>query len=507
MRDLLAAIDGLPSRRILVLGDVILDRYTSGEAKRVSPEAPAVVLRVDQVEARLGGAAAVAGLLRALGAEVTLAGVVGHDTAGHTLRQIAVEVGIEVHALLPVADRPTTIKERFLGRSPHRTPQQILRVDHEATHDVPPGVVAELGALLTERPLDYDAVLISDYAKGVCVPELLAGVMAAARRHGLPVIVDPARRSDYARYRGASVVKPNRVEAELATGISIHVPTDAFQAGDALRRTCDCDAVVVTLDRDGMAVVEGVEPPRVLPAQVREVTDITGAGDTALASLGLALASGLPLVTAAQLAIVASGLQVERLGVAAITRDELRASLASRVAGDDKLVTLEQMAVLATDYRARGLRVVFTNGCFDLLHVGHVASLQEAAALGDLLVVAINSDASVCRLKGPMRPIVGERDRAALLAALGCVDHVLVFDDPTPHALLRSIRPDVLVKGGDYRVEQVVGREIVWEYGGQVRVVANVPGVSTTSILRRLAVGDASGEIGTPRPQPSGAGE
>ena len=390
------------------------------------------------------------------------------------------------------------------------------------------------GAIEQELP-NVDAVLISDYAKGVCTPELLARVIGAARERGLPVLVDPARIGDYERYRGATLVKPNRRETELVTGRAIHSPTDALEAGRELVRRYDFQAVVVTLDGDGMALVTADGTAEHVPTRPRQVSDITGAGDMVLAVLGLCVGgkskSGrveeskgrrvqeskskgvggrLGLREAVELANVAAGLEVERVGVVTVTRREIAQAaglevapgrrtgvpdaLSSRAAptpvrrpGATKIVTLDQMAALAAGYRREGKSVVFTNGCFDLLHVGHVTYLEEAATLGDVLVVAVNSDASVRRLeKGPERPIVPEADRAAMPAALGCVDHVLIFDEATPHRLLEAIRPDVLVKGGTYAVEQVVGREIVERYGGRVCVTGMQPGVSTTKLVAEI---------------------
>jgi D-beta-D-heptose 7-phosphate kinase/D-beta-D-heptose 1-phosphate adenosyltransferase len=362
------------------------------------------------------------------------------------------------------------------------------------------------------RPLlrGVNAVLISDYAKGTCTPGLLERIIHAARERGLPVLVDPARISDYSRYQGATLVKPNRRQAGLATGRAIRSPADALDVGRELVQRYGFEAVVVTLDGEGMVMVTADGTAEHVPTRPRQVCDITGAGDMALAMLGICGAAGMSVRESVELANVAAGLEVERLGVAPVTRAEIAAALRhsgtrassrdgspsrpGRIRNPDqrqaaspgrngKLVTLDEMVSLAAAYRRDGKTVVFTNGCFDLLHVGHASYLEEAAALGDVLVVGLNSDASVRRLKGPERPIVAERDRAALLAALSCVDHVVLFEEDTPHRLLEAIRPDVLVKGGTYTVDQVVGHEIVERYGGRVCVTSTQPGVSTTKLV------------------------
>jgi D-beta-D-heptose 7-phosphate kinase / D-beta-D-heptose 1-phosphate adenosyltransferase len=587
-------------RRVLVLGDLMLDQYTWGRAERVSPEAPVLVMQAETCDVRLGGAGAVAGLLRGLDAEVLLAGVVGDDPEGRIVRHLLDQAGIEGRLVQTDAHRPTTHKHRFLATVEQRQPHQILRVDHERTHPLAPEIAASLAeaillcAGLRPRTDSYrrsqasgrpavggsgevgrpapsavagsdevrrltpsghvDAVLISDYAKGVCTPELLARVIGAAREQGLPVLVDPARIGDYERYRGATLVKPNRRETELVTGRAIHSPADAVEAGRELVRRYDFQAVVVTLDGDGMALVTADGLAEHVPTRPRQVADITGAGDMALAVLGLCVAekskserveeskggrveeyksgrverseSGgdsefppgpglfqggrIGLREAVELANVAAGLEVERVGVVPVTRAEIvhaaglvaspgrgtnasdavrlgGASTPVRRPGSTKVVTLDEMAALAAAYRREGKTVVFTNGCFDLLHVGHVTYLEQAATLGDVLVVAVNSDESVRRLgKGSERPIVSEADRTAMLAALACVDHILIFEEATPHRLLEAIRPDVLVKGGTYAVEQVVGHEIVERFGGRVCVTGMRPGVSTTKLVAEI---------------------
>lgn len=490
MVELFDTLDQLGAPKILVFGDLMLDRYLWGDAERVSPEAPVLVLRTDLEEVRLGGAASVALLLRGLGAEVRLAGVVGNDFAGQTLLKLLAEENIGRALILHDEERPTTTKERFVGRAANRHPHQILRVDRESRAPLNPHLEQQLFQAI-ERELETCLVLlVSDYGKGVCTPWLLQQVITAARARQIPILVDPARGIDYIRYRQATLIKPNRSEAQEATGLQIDTPDQALAAGRLLCERLELQAALITLDRDGMALVPAEEPGELVPTRQREIYDITGAGDMALAALGLCHAARLSWSEAARVANLAAGLEIERLGVTPISRDELKRALQpARPATGSKVVSLEEMIALADAYRHAGKSVVFTNGCFDLLHVGHLTYLEEATALGDVLVVAINSDQSVRRLKGHERPVIPEHDRARLLAGLACVRHVLVFDADTPHDLLRRIRPDVLVKGGTYTPDQVVGREIVQEYGGHVCVAGQVPGISTSRIVSTLRDG------------------
>ena len=486
--DLLAALDRLAHPRILVLGDLILDRYTWGNAERVSQEAPVILLRADRQEMRLGGAGNVCAMLRGLEAEVVAVGVVGEDQDGQQLRRLLDEAGVE-HARVRVdSGRPTTSKERFLGRAQGVHAHQILRVDRETREPVSATLEAQLTSDVLEALEHCDAVLISDYDKGVCTPRLLRTVIDAARSAGIPVVVDPIRSTDYSRYRGATTMTPNRTEAGLATGITIETPEDAFRAGHKLLRSLKLDTCIVTLDKDGMALVESDQRAELHPTRPRAVYDITGAGDMVLAMIGVALASGLSPVDAVRLGNVAGGLEVEKVGVVVIPRHEIREWLWNeRLSSRDKRVDLDTLQRIVEAQRAVGRSIVLTNGCFDLLHVGHVQCLQEAAAQGDVLIVAVNSDASVRRLKGPSRPVIGQRDRAAMLAALDCVDHVLLFEDDTPLEAIRRLRPDVLVKGGTYAAGEVVGRELVESWGGRVHRAAIVEGVSTTALLESLS--------------------
>ncbi len=486
--DLLTALDQLGHPGVLVLGDLILDRYIWGNAERVSQEAPVILLRTDHCEDRLGGAANVANLLVGLEAQVTCAGLIGADADGQALAQALAAAGVNAQGLFVDPARPTTVKQRFIGRAADRHPHQILRVDSEVRDPLPRYLEHALGDWLHDAIGRHAVLLISDYAKGVCTPELLRRAITRARQLGVPVLVDPVRGPGYERYRGATAITPNRVEAETATGVRIAGPSEAYQAGRRLCAQAELDYAVVTLDRDGMALVEPSGNGQTFPTRARAVYDITGAGDMVLAMIGLAWAARLSPHLACQLANVAAGLEVERVGVAIVTRDEVRAQLwADRLPGAAKLLSLENLVRLAEQWRAQGRRVVFTNGCFDLLHVGHVSYLQEARALGDVLIVGVNSDSSVRRLKGPSRPVISQSDRGAMLAALACVDAVVVFEEDTPHALLRKLRPDVLVKGGTYTTDEVVGHEIVTSYGGQVRVTGAIDGISTSQIVASVA--------------------
>lgn len=482
--DLIAALERIGRPRVLVLGDLILDRYTWGDAERISQEAPVIVLRAEQRESRLGGAGNVCQMLRGLEATVTCAGALGKDADGQSLLGLLDEWQVDRQHVLVDASRRTTSKERFIGRAQGRHPHQILRVDSEdrepLAHELEQRLIGRLEALVRE----HDVVLISDYDKGVCTPQLLRATIDACRKAEVPVVVDPIRSADYSRYRGATTMTPNRTEAGLATGTRIATIDDAFRAGEQLCRQLELEMAIVTLDRDGMALVYAGGRGAAFPTRPRAVYDITGAGDMVLAMIGVALASGLSAEDAVRLGNVAGGLEVEKIGVAVIPRSEIRTRLlADLPAASEKVVGLDQLALLLEAHRSAGQKIVLTNGCFDLLHVGHIHCLQEAAGLGDVLIVGLNDDASVRRLKGPGRPVLAERQRAAILAALKCVDYVVVFGDDTPLELLERIKPDVLVKGGTYAPGEVVGHEFVASYGGRVHVTSLVEGISTSGLI------------------------
>ena len=486
--ELIDEMERVGTPRILVIGDLILDRYVWGDAERISQEAPVILLREDKQETRLGGAANVANMLRGLDAEVTLAGVVGNDPDGRLVAAELASAGVDCSALLADDDRPTTCKVRFMGRAQHRHPHQMLRVDREVRHPIASDIAQRLLAAMLPRLHEFQAVLISDYAKGVCTREVVQPLIAAARAIGLPVIVDPAAGGDYNLYRGATGVTPNRSETHKATGIEVRSIAAAYTAGNLLVEKFGLDMAFVTLDRDGIVLARQDAEPVHLPTRVREVYDVTGAGDMVLAMFGLGMAAGIEPSRLCRLANVAGGLEVEQVGVVRISRKEILTDLlhGSR-RSQGKVSSIDELARHVSARRKAGQKVVLTNGCFDLLHIGHLSYLKEAAREGDCLIVAINSDESVRRLnKGPDRPIFDQQYRAEMLAGLEAVDYVVVFGEETPHALLRALRPDVLVKGGTYSDDEIVGREVVLEYGGRVKALGITPGVSTTEIVRRL---------------------
>jgi D-beta-D-heptose 7-phosphate kinase / D-beta-D-heptose 1-phosphate adenosyltransferase len=485
---LIQLVQKLGRPRVLVLGDLILDRYTWGDAERISQEAPVILLREERREARVGGAANVANMLRGLEADVTLAGAIGDDLDGGELRAELERAGVDCGCVFVDADRPTTVKERFIGRAQHRHPHQILRVDREVRVPLGSRQTRELIDKLRRCLPDHQSVLISEYGKGVCTPEICRFVIDAARKEKIPVIVDPSSSGDCRNFVGATAATPNRLETRRATGRAIETIDDAIAAGRRLCAEFGLDHAYITLDSDGIVVATSDGSAEHLATRKREVYDITGAGDMVLAMIGLGSAAGMAPFDLARLANVAGGLEVEQIGVVPISRDEILADLFSggRTASD-KICTLESLEGHVAARRRLGNRVVFTNGCFDLLHVGHISYLQQAAREGDCLIVAINSDASVRQLgKGPDRPIFNEHQRSQMLAALEAVDYVVVFNEATPHALLAKLKPELLVKGGTYAPHEIVGREVVEAYGGQVKALGEIPGMSTTRVLEHV---------------------
>lgn len=485
--DLIELVHRLGQPRVLVLGDAMLDRYVWGDAERISQEAPVVLLRADTREERLGGASSVATMLQALGAKTSIVGVVGSDADGHQVRRTLADLGIDSDGLVADSRRPTTVKERYIGRAQARHPQQMIRVDYECRDAIGDAVERQLADVLASKLRECDIVLVSDYDKGVCTPGMLARTVAAASARGLRTIADPTRGGDYAKYRGCSAITPNRLEAGLATGRTIHTIEDALQSAAELRDRLGLEAGIVTLDKDGMALARRDGRSAVFPTRPRQVYDITGAGDMVMAALGLALAAGAEYGDAIRLANIAGGLEVEKIGVATVSRDEMLADLLQATnRSANKVLPLPLLLADMERRRKSGQKIAFTNGCFDVLHAGHVQYLAEARRQGDCLVVGVNTDASVRQLKGPARPLNALEARATVLAALQDVDYVIPFADATPLTLIHAIRPDVLVKGADYRKAEVVGAEFVERHGGRVHLATLRDGFSTTTLIDRM---------------------
>ena len=454
---------------VLVAGDLMLDRYWSGATRRISPEAPVPVVHVGRTEDRPGGAANVALNLAALGVRTALAGIAGSDEAGDTLLERLACQGIRTRVQRR-ADVPTITKLRVLSHH-----QQLIRLDFEQSL-APPGE-DPLPALVAGLLADADLLLLSDYAKGTLADP--RSLILAARAQGKPVLVDPKGR-DFARYRGATLLTPNRAELEEVVGVCAD-DQELRSRAERLRADLGLEALLVTLGERGMLLLRVGSEPLQLPTQAREVFDVTGAGDTVIATLAGALAAGLALPDACALANRAAGLAVGKLGTATVSAEELeQAHLGLESRG-----VLDQTGLIAAvaAARARGERVVMTNGCFDILHEGHVSYLQQARRLGDRLVVAVNDDASVRRLKGEDRPINGVDQRMAVLAGLAAVDWVCPFGEDTPESLICRVGPDLLVKGGDYSPDQIAGADCVRDRGGEVRVLPFLPGRSTSRII------------------------
>ncbi len=457
--------------RILVAGDLMLDQYSFGPTSRISPEAPVPVVRVTETQARAGGAANVAVNLSSLGAVTTVAGIVGKDANATVLRELLESQGVK-SALAESNDRPTITKLRVLSRN-----QQLLRLDTEEVYAADDASM--VAGILQNELAGNDICILSDYAKGTLGD--VAALIAQCREQGVPVLVDP-KDTDFTAYRGATVLTPNLAEFEVVAGASDTDDRLVSQA-ETLRNELELQALVITLSERGMLVVAADTEAAILPARAREVYDVTGAGDTVIATLAAGVGAGLPILDAAGLANLAAGLVVGKIGVASVTPSELKLALHEHGQGGRGLLARDEAGRVAEEARARGERIVMTNGCFDLLHTGHVSYLQEAKTRGDRLMVAVNTDESVTKLKGKGRPINPLADRMAVLAGLAAVDWVVPFAEETPEQLVAEVLPDVLVKGGDYAPEAVAGGRIVLENGGSVEILSYREGRSTSGIL------------------------
>lgn len=491
MPHLLEHLDRWKPFTALVVGDFMLDQLVYGDAERLSADGPAPVLHARRTEQMPGGSANVCMDLAALGATVKAFGVVGDDQHAVTLLRAMQDAGIDTAGLVRDPSRPTTVKQNLVGLAQSRHPQKMFRLDYESREPLSSAIARQVRAGLESEIAAADAVAIEDYNKGVCSPELCAAVMSLCRRHNKPVLVDPAKLTDYSKYKGCTAITPNRNEAETATALKTHPGADPEHNGAvaaALMAQLDAEAIVLTLDKHGVLLLEKGARPLHVPTVAREVYDVTGAGDMMLAALLAARANNIAWPDAARFANAAAGLAVEVFGVQPIPLEKIHRSLINQHAPrHSKRRTLDEAAIEAAAARREGKKIVFTNGCFDVIHSGHIKLVREAAKLGDLLIIGLNSDASVRRQnKGPDRPINPEDDRADVLSELESVGLVVVFDDDTPMKLLERLKPDVLAKGADYTKDKVVGGSYVESYGGKVALIPIAEGRSTTATVRKL---------------------
>jgi D-beta-D-heptose 7-phosphate kinase/D-beta-D-heptose 1-phosphate adenosyltransferase len=483
---LLKTVTNLGSPSVLLVGDFMLDSYVYGDALRISPEAPVPVLKVVKREFNCGGGGSVAADLAALGAKPVCLGIIGNDTNGTVLAKMLAAAGADIANLLVLDDRPTISKQRLVGLAQHRHRQQLIRIDEEVTEPLEKKYQDEFIRIFNSRLATADIVCLQDYNKGVLSQTLCSELIKLARAAGKKVLVDPSPISDYSKYAGATLITPNRAETSLAVGFAIETLDKAREAADVLAKRLKFDAVVITLDKEG-AWLKTDSISQVVPTVPRTVYDVTGAGDVVLATLAVALAAGCDYVTAVQLANIAGGIEVEKFGVATVTVDEMVNEIISQNRGKSgKIRDIDSLVEELNWHRNQKNTIVFTNGCFDVLHRGHIEFLKFCKSQGNIVVVGLNSDSSVKQLKGPDRPINNQHDRAAVLAALESVDYVATFDEPDPLAIVTKVQPDVLVKGEDWATKGVIGREFVESRGGKVVLAKLVDGKSSSATIEKM---------------------
>ena len=464
------------SPKLLVIGDLMIDHYLWGSCERISPEAPVQVINVKSESVVLGGAGNVINNLCALGAQVDVISVVGGCAISDELKALLTNIQVSTQYLITQKDRITSKKSRIIAAQ-----QQVVRYDRESTDEISSESQKQILASFKSIINNYDGVLLSDYGKGVLTFELTQAIITLANKNGKKVLIDP-KGLDYSRYKGAYLLTPNKKEASEATNINIVDDSSLARAITQLKDECDLDVSLITLSENGVAIYDN--DLRTHPTVAREVFDVTGAGDTVLASLGFALACNIDIDEAIKFSNLAAGVVVGKIGSATATLNEIieYESSLNKSTSDEHIKTLDEILILSKELKSRGKKIIFTNGCFDILHAGHVRYLETAKSYGDVLILGLNSDRSVTALKGEGRPINTQLDRAYILAALEAVDYVVVFDDDTPYDLIKAIKPHILVKGGDYEGKQVVGQDIADE----LKLVQFVDGKSTTKTIEKI---------------------
>jgi len=479
---LLKTVTNLGSPKVLVAGDFMLDVYVYGDALRISPEAPVPVLKVARTDYSCGGAGSVAADIAALGAIPLCVGIKGNDQNGKTLTRKLTEAGVDITGLLTISDRPTITKQRLIGLAQHRHRQQLMRIDQESDEPLSDEQNKTVFQTYEEKLNCADIICLQDYNKGLLTQPVCERMIQLAARAGKKVLVDPCLSSDYSKYTGATLITPNRKEASTAVGFEINTSADAARAAEILFEKLKLKAVVITLDKEG-AYLKTQKISELISTRPRNVYDVTGAGDMVLATLAITLAADCDYKTAVQLSNVTSGIEVEKFGTATVTIEEVINEITGK---SDKLRSIDSLVEELAERRSRNTTVVFTNGCFDVVHRGHIELLKFCKSHGDIVVVGLNSDSSVKAIKGPDRPLNNQYDRAAVLAALGTVGYITIFDEPDPLKLIKKIKPDILVKGQDWAGKTVVGADFVESYGGKVVLAPLVEGKSSTATIEKI---------------------
>ena len=470
----------------MIVGDFMLDIYLYGDALRISPEAPVPVLRVHKTEHSCGGAGSVAADLAELGAIPVCVGIIGDDQNGKILTKMLKEIGADINGLLTVPGRPTTSKQRLIGLAQHRHQQQLFRMDEESTEPLTNQQQEQIIRCYKENLTQVDIVCLQDHDKGLLDVSLCSELIRSAAKTNKKVIVDPCLRSDYSKYTGSTVITPNRQETSLAVGFEINNETQYSKAAQQLLEKLRLQAVVITLDKAG-AYLKTKDKGRIIPTRPRDVYDVTGAGDMVLSTLAMTIAAGCDYDTAVELANIAGGIEVEKFGNKTVTVEEMIDEIISQKRADSgKICSSDLLTDELAWHRRRKKSVVFTNGCFDVLHSGHIEFLKFCKSQGDVVVIGLNSDNSVKTIKGSERPINNQKDRADVLAALEMVDYITVFDKPDPLNLIKIVKPDVLVKGRDWEQKGVIGREFVESHGGKVVLAPIVEGKSTSATIEKM---------------------
>ncbi|MEE8429874.1 MAG: D-glycero-beta-D-manno-heptose-7-phosphate kinase [Candidatus Desulfatibia sp.] len=471
---------------VLVVGDLMIDEYLWGEVDRISPEAPVQIVAVDSEDYTLGGSGNVINNIAALGAKVTAAGVIGTGRNGQLVLQKFKELGVDTAGVVQEPDRPTTMKTRIIAAN-----QQVLRIDRETKKAISDATLDKLAGYIENKVPGVDVILISDYGKGVITNTLMSRLIAAARKHNKITIADP-KGLDFSKYSGVSLLTPNKKEAARASGIEIVDESTLAESGRKILETVDINKLLITCGQDGMVLFQQNKAPCKISAEARQVYDVSGAGDTVLAVLGLGIAAGKSFEDSTTLANTAAGLVVGKVGTATISRQELTAALLpTRDSTIFKHKRLSDLPALVQELRKQGKRLVLTNGCFDLLHAGHILLFSASKQLGDVLIVAIDDDDSVKALKGPGRPVIRAEERVRIISALDTVDYVVLFSSEELESLIKIIRPGVLTKGSNYTSEKVLGGKLVERLGGRVALIPVTENISSTSIINNIKSSDS----------------